>query len=152
MSTEVTCHRGHPLESCPFWEHCTAVKLSVSALDKRLRDLRCVISQRPHPSLHHLRGGSVKLTPWGSPGAGQKQNEALKLPLHADYHFGQFGIDARINGGAESWENQFGRQIDLLSGVSSSLNVCLWGLAWAWTPWKARQLVLRRFQPNSSKD
>lgn len=144
LATDLLCHRGLTLTHCPSWESCVGRRVSVSTLDKLLREQPCVVSGRRPVTLHHLRGGSVVLTPWGSPGAGQKQNEALKIPLHADYHVGQFGIDARINSGVQTWESRFGKQIDLLNQVSSNLKLCLWGLAWRLTPWKVQQDILRR--------
>lgn len=89
-------------------------------------------------------------TPWGTPGGGHKQNEALKIPLHADYHIGKFGIDAQIGGGVESWEARWGEQKNLLNQLSLKLGFCLWRLAWQWTPWKVRQTMTRRIERDLS--
>lgn len=74
----------------------------------------------------------MALTPFGNPGAGQKQNEALQIPLHEDLHVGQYGIDARINSSARRWEGLWGRQIDHLNSTSRQLRLSLWTLAWRW--------------------
>lgn len=86
----------------------------------------------------------MMLTPWGTPGGGHKQNEALKIPIHADYHVGKYRIDGAINGGVESWEATWGEQKELLERLSRKLNFCLWRLAWQWTPWKVQQSMTRR--------
>jgi hypothetical protein len=92
------------------------------------------------------------LTPWGTPGGGHKQNEALKIPLHVEFHVGRHGIDGRIGGGVKSWEARWGNQIDLLNRTSNRLGFCLWKLAWQWTPWKVRQTMEHRIRRDSSSD
>lgn len=77
---------------------------------------------------------------FGSPGAGQKQNPALQIPLHLEYHVGRHGIDARINSSALQWETRWGLQTEHLSSTSRLLQYSQWTLAWHW----ASPLVRRR--------
>jgi hypothetical protein len=102
-------------------------------------------------TLHHCRGGSMMETPWGTPGGGHKQNEALKIPLHLSFHsLGEHRIDGAINGGVQSWEARWGKQSDLLILLSNRLGFCLWKLAWQWTPWKVRQSMMHRISRDLS--
>jgi hypothetical protein len=113
---------------------------SVTDHEKRLRRLSCVVSDRTPITLHHTRGGSVARSAFGGPGAGQKQNPALQIPLHADYHVGRWGIDAQVGGGVQRWELRFGEQTDHLSSTSHLVRYSLWTLAWSW----ASELTRRR--------
>lgn len=108
------------------------VKLPCSVTDheKRLRQLACVVSDQTPVTLHHTRGGSIARSLFGGPGAGQKQNPALQIPLHAEYHVGRNGIDGQI--GAKRWELMFGEQTDHLSSTSRLLRYSVWTLAWSW--------------------
>lgn len=63
-------------------------------------------------------------------GMGQRQNPFLQIPLHADYHIGQFGIDHGI--GVKSWENWFGRQWDHLIKVNNQLPYNIFAEAVRW--------------------
>lgn len=140
---------------CPFTEgrfcenpwcavESNEVKLpcSVTEHEKRLRRLACCVSGQKPVTLHHCRGGSMATNPFGTPGASQKQNDALQIPLHATWHVGQYGVDARVNGGVQSWENQWGQQVEHLSSTSRLLRYSPWTLAWAW----ASPLVRRRVE------
>lgn len=71
-------------------------------------------------------------TPFGSPGAGQKQNDALQIPLAWTWHTGQYGIDARVNSSASQWESRWGTQVELLNSTSHQLQYSQWTLAWLW--------------------
>jgi hypothetical protein len=122
----------------------------VTALDKLLRQQPCMVSMRRPVTLHHCRGGSMMLTPWGTPGGGHKQNEALKIPIHFKYHVGTERIDGAINGGVQTWEARWGNQKDLLNQLSRNLGFCLWRLAWEWTPWKLRQPMISRIRRDLS--
>lgn len=90
------------------------------------------MSDRTPVTLHHTRGGSISESLFGGPGAGQKQNPALQIPLHADYHVGTYGIDARIGSSVRDWERRFGEQTDHLSSTSRLLRYSVWTLAWSW--------------------
>lgn len=69
---------------------------------------------------------------WGV-GCGQRQNPFLQIPLHAEYHVGNFGID---NGyGVDAWEQDFGPQVEHLAWVRLELidyPVDIWVLARQW--------------------
>lgn len=116
---------------------------SVSGHEKKLRLLACCVSGRKPVSLHHTRGGSIAQNLFGGPGGGQKQNPALQIPLHPEYHYaGRLGIDAQVGGGVKSWELRFGRQTEHLVSTSRLLQYSPWSLAWLW----ASPLVRRRVE------
>lgn len=115
---------------------------SVTAHEKRLRRLACCVTGG-RASLHHCRGGSMATNPFGTPGAGQKQNSALQIPLAPYLHYaGKEGIDAQVNGGVKSWEAKYGLQTQHLASTSRLLQYSPWTLAWAW----ASPLVRRRVE------
>lgn len=103
--------------------------VSVSQHEKNLRELRCVVSHNPQVTLHHCHGGSVKAAGWHV-GMGQKQNPFLQIPLKDVYHIGDFGIDSGY--GVESWEKQFGTQMEHLEAVNQQLPYDIWSEAKAW--------------------
>lgn len=115
---------------------------SVTEHERRLRRLACVVSDRIPVQLHHTRGGSIAYCPFGGPGAGQKQNPALQIPLHPLYHVGKYGIDCRVSGGVQRWEALWQKQTVHLATVGRLLRYSPWCLAWAW----ASPLVRRRVQ------
>lgn len=114
---------------------------SVTAHEKKLRQLACVVSDRTPVTLHHTRGGSISRSLFGGPGAGQKQNPALQIPLHAEYHVGRCGIDARVGSSVRTWEQMFGEQTDHLSSTSRQLQYSVWTLAWLWASLLQRRRV-----------
>jgi hypothetical protein len=91
---------------------------------KRVRAMRCVVSDDPSVTLHHAKGGSmVKLLgDAGNPGVGKKVSDWLVIPLNWRYHTGDYGID---NGlafkGKEHWELAYGTQVSHLIAVSIEL-------------------------------
>lgn len=89
--------------------------------------------------------------PFGTPGAGQKQNEALQIPIHELYHVGQLGIDARIGRSAVMWEEQFGTQVAHLSLLSSQLRYSPWALAWRWSSHLVKGRVERFLRASRSR-
>jgi len=102
--------------------------VSVSQHEKNLRELRCVVTNNPQVTLHHCHGASMKEMGWHV-GMGQKQNPFLQIPLKADYHTGDMGVD-RI--GVETWEERFGRQWDYLVGVNDLLPYNIFAEAVRW--------------------
>ncbi|HSV90882.1 MAG TPA: hypothetical protein VLH80_07265 [Nitrospiraceae bacterium] len=90
-------------------------------------------------------------SPFGTPGIGQKQNPALQIPLHLEYHVGSEGIDCRINGGVKSWEARHGAQVEHLSSTSRLLKYSLWFLAWQWSTPLVRARVERYLQESRSR-
>lgn len=96
-----------------------------------VRALGCIISGRTPATIHHCHGGSLKWRGFHV-GMAQKQNEALVIPLHLDYHVGKFGIDSGI--GVERWETEYGTQAGMLDEVSRRLGYDVWKLAEMWKP------------------
>lgn len=82
-------------------------------------------------TLHHVHGGSVKSAGFHV-GMGQRQNPFLQIPLSAQYHFGQFGIDSGM--GVQTWESKFGTQIAHLEWVDDELSypMSIWEMAVLW--------------------
>lgn len=65
-----------------------------------------------------------------NPGMAQKNNPFLQIPLHADFHTGNCGIDSGT--GVEEWERLFGSQEELLNEVSDELGYDVFKEARAW--------------------
>jgi hypothetical protein len=63
-------------------------------------------------------------------GIGQRQNPFLQIPLHAEVHVGNMGIDYGV--GVESWESLFGPQIEHLHWVSEQLGYDVFRQALLW--------------------
>lgn len=89
----------------------------------RVADLGCLLTHAPNPTLHHIHGGSCRDIGLHK-GMGQKSSDWLVIPLAAEYHTGQHGIDGHL--GVTKWEEIFGRQIDLMDIVCVKLDVNLW--------------------------
>jgi len=69
--------------------------VSITRHEKALRDLRCVVSHKTPVTLHHCHGGSMNyIDDLPNPGMAQKNNPFLQIPLHADFHTGNCGIDS----------------------------------------------------------
>ena len=117
-------------------------KVAVSMHEKNLRELRCAVTRNPYVTLHHCHGGSMKDMGWHV-GMGQKQNPFLQIPLKDDYHIGDMGID-RI--GVQTWEKQFGTQMDHLMWVNDQLPYDIFKQAERWQveEWGTRSTETRR--------
>ena len=63
-------------------------------------------------------------------GMGQKQNPFLQIPLNDKYHVGELGIDSGY--GVESWEKDFGTQMEHLTWVNDQLPYNLFAEAVRW--------------------
>jgi hypothetical protein len=63
-------------------------------------------------------------------GVGQKQNPFLQIPLKAEYHVGDMGIDSGM--GVETWEERFGTQWDHLTWVNDQLGHNIFAEAVKW--------------------
>lgn len=103
--------------------------VSVTAHEKRLRQLSCSVCRSPYVTLHHCHGGSLIDNGWAV-GMGQRQNPFLQIPLHAKYHVGQYGIDYGY--GVLSWERDFGTQWEHLEWVNSQLDYDIFEEAHRW--------------------
>lgn len=111
---------------------------SVNDHEKRLRQLRCVVSESPFITLHHTHGGSMLYLAQElglpNPGMAQRNNPFLQIPLNGIYHVGEFGIDAGTGRfkGVEEWELAFGAQKDHLVSVSEQLGYDVFEAAQRW--------------------
>jgi hypothetical protein len=93
----------------------------------RVASLGCLVSHRPHPTLHHVHGGSVRAA-GVTRGKGQKTSDWLVIPLDAEFHTGRFGIDSGSYT-VEEWEATFGRQAEYVDEVCARLGVDVWAKA-----------------------
>ncbi len=119
--------------------------IPVSRHEKNLRQLKCIVSHRTPVTLHHCHGGSMKEV-FINPGMGQRACPYLQIPLHANYHIGEFGIDTGMGttGWVAEWERTFGRQIDHLTEVSGLLGYDVIQSAKLWIEQNNRRLILGR--------
>ncbi len=119
--------------------------IAVSRHEKNLRQLKCVVSHRTPVTLHHCHGGSMKER-FPNPGMAQKACPYLQIPLHANYHIGEFGIDSGmgVTGWVDEWERTFGQQIDHLTEVSGLLGYDVIRSAKLWIEQNNRRLTLAR--------
>jgi hypothetical protein len=117
----------------------------MTAHEKALRAMPCMISGRTRDlTLHHARGGSMAVCPFGTPGFGEKQLDALQIPLNLEWHVGKDGIDCRVNSGVVSWEARWGRQVDLLNSLCLTLGYSVWKLAMREAQERGRYITVRR--------
>jgi hypothetical protein len=92
--------------------------VTVTSHERALRQLPCCVSDRTPVTLHHCHGGSI-LDAGFPVGMALKQNPFLQIPLHAEYHVGNFGID--YGEGVLTWEQKFGTQVEHLRWVQEKL-------------------------------
>lgn len=108
----------------------------VSVHERTLRNMRCVVSGSIYVTLHHAHGGSMlTLGPeFANPGMGQRNNPFFQIPVHAQYHVGEYGIDTGMGKirTVEEWEEAFGSQVDFLHEVNGQLTYDLWEQARLW--------------------
>lgn len=97
-----------------------------------VRALRCVITGSPNPTLHHCHGGSVADAGYLTGTAIRGVSDALVIPLKADFHVGDEGIDYGV--GVLTWERWYGTQIEHLQDVSEQLGYDLFELHRIWAP------------------
>jgi hypothetical protein len=103
---------------------------SIKEHHEKVRALGCVLTGRKPATLHHVHGGSIKDLGYHV-GMGQRQSDALVIPLMAEYHsIGPCGIDSGM--GVETWERTFGTQASLVDEVGEALGYSLWELEAAW--------------------
>lgn len=84
--------------------------------------LPCIVSGRRPVVLHHCSGGSMK-TIGVHAAMAMKVHDRYIIPLHPDFHTGDYGIHTL---GVETWEKKFGTQLRLLSRVEELLNESLY--------------------------
>lgn len=93
----------------------------------RLRDMGCIVSGRPNPTIHHCHGGSMLLRGI-TKGAGLKTSDWLVIPLAVELHsIGPSAIDGIM--GVPTWEFLYGTQAEYLDRISKTLGVDVWAKA-----------------------
>ena len=95
-----------------------------------IRALRCIITGNPAVTLHHCHGGSMAEAGYQSGGALRGCGEALVLPIKADFHVGDEGIDYGV--GVKTWEKWYGTQMDHLKEISEELGYDVFDLHERW--------------------
>ena len=103
-----------------YMSHIKPGSVSVTAHEKTLRQLRCVVSGTDQQiELHHCHGGSLvdhpRYWPALARGASQRTNHFLRIPINFEFHRGKWDPEAI---GIPAWEAMWGRQIDHLQTVS----------------------------------
>ena len=95
-----------------------------------VRSLRCLISANPAATIHHCHGGSMKDAGYHSGMAERGVSEALIIPIKADFHFGDEGIDYGV--GVLTWEKYYGTQMDFLAEAGEKLGYDFFRLHEKW--------------------
>ena len=103
---------------------------SVKEHHANVRGLRCVISANPAVTLHHCHGASMTEAGYHSGGGKRGCGEALVIPLKAQFHVGDDGIDYGV--GVETWEKWYGTQMEFLKEVGELLGYDLFQLHRKW--------------------
>lgn len=112
---------------------------SVSRHYDNVGRLRCVVTDRPDPSLHHCHGGSMaeRLRGYGLDStkglARRGYGDALIIPLAPELHYLDSGqaIDGSV--GVRTWEARWGSQANYVDEVSDLLGYDLWELHAIWS-------------------
>ena len=84
-----------------------------------VRTLGCVVTANPWPTIHHCHGGSMKDAGYHSGVSERGCGEALVIPLKADFHVGDEGVDYGV--GVLTWEAWFGEQMEHLKEINEQL-------------------------------
>ncbi len=108
--------------------------VSVTAHEKTLRQLRCVVSGTDQRiELHHCHSGSLRFEfPKFAQllrGGGQKTNPFFQIPINFEFHRGKWDPEAI---GIYTWEEMWGRQVDHLHTVSDLIGYDVFEHAQAW--------------------
>lgn len=103
---------------------------TVTEHHKNVRAHVCVVTGNPAVTLHHCHGGSMAEAGYHTGMAARGCGEALVLPLKADFHFGDEGIDYGV--GVKTWEHWYGSQMDHLRDLSIDLGYDLFRLHRLW--------------------
>lgn len=94
--------------------------MSICAHHRLVRSLPCVVTRSSEVTLHHVHGGSLtEEFPHLARGKSQKTSDWLVIPLRADLHYGDHGMDGSMS--VREWEDRFGRQTDHLRWVSDQV-------------------------------
>ena len=95
-----------------------------------VRELRCVVTANPYPTIHHCHSGSMAEAGYVRGTSQRGVGEALIIPLKASHHIGEEGIDFSI--GVTTWELWFDTQMNHLEEVNRQLPYDIWELHKAW--------------------
>lgn len=92
---------------------------AIKAYWDKVASLGCVVTgSHDKVTIHHVHGGSIRgVVPRGK---GIK-HDWMVIPLHFNYHTGQFGIDTGL--GVLAWEERYGTQLDFLLQVMKHTGV-----------------------------
>jgi hypothetical protein len=86
----------------------------------RVRELGCVITRTPKPTIHHCHGGSLRGVV--EKGSGRRTSHWLVLPIAAELHCaGPYAMDGAF--GVVRWEQMFGTQSYWLCWVCQQLGL-----------------------------
>lgn len=98
--------------------------------DRLANEIGCVISGQTPATIHHCHGGSMKARGVHS-GMSQKTSDWLVIPLAAEFHTGNRGIDngMGIYKGVKAWEKEFGDQAKFLDVLSQQIDINVWAMA-----------------------
>lgn len=132
------CNDG---DACHYVDHdgTKAILLSHHIHERNLRTLRCLVSGHTAITLHHCHGGSMLELgePFSNSGMAQRSNPFFQIPLHAQYHVGEFGVDTGMGKikSVKQWEETFGTQRLLLDELDEVLPYDLWQQAALYEEW-----------------
>lgn len=115
---------------------------SLTEHERWLREQPCMASGMIGVTLHHVVGGSV-VARMGVRG-GRKHSDWLQIPLHPDYHQGQYGIHSKL--GVDAWERTYGTQAGMIDQLCRRTGLDLWALAAAEA---VNARLNRRYRPSS---
>lgn len=85
---------------------------------ERLVEMGCIVCKihlgvYTHPEIHHLRSGC---------GAGQRSDNNHTIPLcHTHHRTGGHGV--AVHAGKQTWEKNFGTEMELLEQVNNELGI-----------------------------
>lgn len=115
--------KSRPKEIQKYWDYLS-------------NEIGCVISGQTPATIHHCHGGSM-LERGVHTGMAQKTSDWLVIPLAAEYHTGQFGIDNGMGKykGVREWEKAFGEQSDFIDYLIIRSKINVWQKAGVWL-WK----------------
>jgi hypothetical protein len=90
----------------------------------RLREMGCIVTGRPDPTIHHCHGGSMRDLGIQK-GIGLKTSDWLVIPLAAELHsIGPNAIDGAM--GVKDWEYLYGSQVEYIDEVCRRIGIDVW--------------------------
>lgn len=93
-------------------------------------EIGCVISGQTPATIHHCHGGSM-VARGVYTGMSQKSSDWLVIPLCAEFHTGNRGIDNGMGlfKGVKAWEKEYGEQATFLDVLSQQIRIDVWEMA-----------------------